>query len=371
MTVDCSNRAAGDPIFNCKYFNEANKRLGLLDELKRKIDNRISDPCLSFEQKAKLYVIGLEVEAAKSILKKEIDIRGQLDQNFLNKDDNAARKTLAELKKHRQDTYPNYYPGTAKVGSPCITCIDAEINNVDPRKRGNLTVSVRYEPLDSPVTDADVTIKGAVTKSLKTDASGIVSFTDLPVGNYEITSQYTGKPNKLVESARSKIGSTDWAYAKARSDFPKKTNKCNLFAYEMVTGAGFSVPKKPHEQKVFGYTVNTVWLPPNAGDWANSSSTLIPYSSVSIPEPGDVVAWSHPEWIDATGHVGIVSYPKSSTPTSKQLAAGENASQKIIMRRQTVSAGDTDIVEDDYHFWHYYDEGKKDETAKILFRRIK
>ncbi len=137
----------------------------------------------------------------------------------------------------------------------------------------------------------------------------------------------------------------------------------------MATGAGISVPQKPHERKILGFTVQTVMIPPNAGDWADPGSAIITYPTVSSPVPGDVVVWSHPEYTDATGHVGIVSYPKDSATKSITLAPGDVANTKLVMRRQSVSAGNDIIIEDDYHFWHYYDEGNTAETAKIVFRR--
>ena len=246
-------------------------------------------------------------------------------------------------------------PGQAKQECPC--------------SKANLTVIVRYDPVDAPVKDASVTIKGPLTKTLKTDATGIAKFTDLPPGQYQITSKYDGK-NKLVDFARSKIGSTDWAYANAHSGFPKKTNKCNLFVYEMAIGAGFSVPQKSHDRKVLGITLQTVMIPPNAGDWADSSSSLVSFPAVSPPEPGDVIAWSHPGWIDATGHVGIVSYPKDSTPESMSLTPGNDKTAEVMMRRQSVSAGHNKVEENDKYFWHYYDEKNADETARIIFRRM-
>jgi len=235
--------------------------------------------------------------------------------------------------------------------------------------KATLTVTVRYEPLDAPVKDAAVTISGPATKSLTTDATGIAKFTDLPPGQYEITSRYVGT-NKLADHARLQIGSTDWARATAHPPFPRNTWKCNLFVFDVTTEAGFPVPQKPHEQKKFGITFGTVMLPPNAEDWANSSSTLITYPTVATPEPGDVVAYANPAYTAATGHVGIVSYPKNGTPETKTLSPGDNGNVKQIMRRQSVSAGGVSIDEDDQIFWHYYDEGNTVETSRILFRRM-
>ena len=69
-----------------------------------------------------------------------------------------------------------------------------------PYSKATLSVAVRYEPVDAPVKDASVTITGPETKTLKTDVTGIAKFSDLPPGQYAISSTYVGK-NKLVELA--------------------------------------------------------------------------------------------------------------------------------------------------------------------------
>ncbi len=174
----------------------------------------------------------------------------------------------------------------------------------------------------------------------------------------------------LVDQARSYIGNTDWAKDKERPPLPENTWKCNQFVYEITTGAGYAVPQKPHERKKFGISFETVMLPPNAGDWADSASAIITFPTVPAPKPGDIVAYSNPHDTDATGHVGIHSYPKDSKPDSVTLAPGDDVGARQIMRRQTVSAADLSVVENDRTFWHYYDEGAADETARIIFRRL-
>lgn len=246
-------------------------------------------------------------------------------------------------------------PGTAKTDCPC--------------SKATLTVEVVYDPIKAPVKDAEVTIKGPVTQTIKTDATGIAKFVHLPPGSYTVNSHYVGM-NKLVGKAKSLVGSGDWDYDKARTPFPKNTNKCNLFVYETAKAAGYAIPDKPHERKLLGITVSTVMLPPNAVDWASPSSSLITYPLTNTPEPGDVVAWSHSDWSDATGHVGIVSYPKDSLSQSKNLAAGDDASMTLTMRRQSISADHHKVVESPHLFWHFYDEGNTEETNLTVFRRL-
>lgn len=243
-------------------------------------------------------------------------------------------------------------------GSPVQPC---------PRQKAKLAVSVRYDPIDAPVSSVKVTIQGPVTRTLTTDASGAVQFIDLPPGPYQVTAKYD-KPNVLVDRAEAVVGSTDWAVAKARSPFPEDTNKCNLLVYEMTTGAGYAVPPKAHT-KLYGFGA-TVMLPPNAGDWASPTALTGTATVVASPEPGDVVAWSHPEYTDATGHVGIVGYPQPAAPQSKTLAPGDDASLGLTLRRQVIAANDATVDLDSYHFWHYYDEKNAKETSRIVFRRL-
>jgi len=245
-------------------------------------------------------------------------------------------------------------PGAAKQPCPC--------------SKATLTVTVRYEPVDAPVKTASVTITGPITKTLTTDATGLAKFADLPSGSYTITSKYVGR-HALVDQARSYIGNTDWATDKERPPLPRNTRKCDQFVYEITTGAGYAVPQKPHDRKKFGISFGTVMLPSNAGDWADAASAIITFSSVPAPEPGDIVAYSNPHYTDATGHVGIHTYPKDSKPDSVTLAPGADVGAKQIIRRQTVSAADLSVVENDKIFWHYYDEGAAEETARIIFRR--
>lgn len=235
-----------------------------------------------------------------------------------------------------------------------------------PLKKATLTVTVRYSPLEAPVKNATVKITGPVNRTLVTDASGRVVFPELPPGSYAVTADYTAK-NPLVEHARSFSGNDNWAYDKARPPFPRDTNKCNLFVYEMMTGAGYVVPQKPHK-KLYGLGP-TVMLPPNAGDWASPSNTLLAkFPVVPSPEPGDIIAWSH-AYSDATGHVGIVTYPLSSTPKTASLASGDSATVDLRMLRQSISESGNGVLEDTHTFWHYYDENNQREMGNIIFRR--
>jgi hypothetical protein len=104
---------------------------------------------------------------------------------------------------------------------------------------------------------------------------------------------------KIVEAAQKQIGSTDWDRNIAKGNFPAKTNKCNLFVHEMLTGAGAS-PGTPN-----GWRHPS---PPSAGQWADPSYAIPGWRVLGpdeSPQPGDVAAQPG-NYSDATGHVVIV-----------------------------------------------------------------
>jgi hypothetical protein len=106
----------------------------------------------------------------------------------------------------------------------------------------------------------------------------------------------------IVESAQKHIGSPAWDFNLARGNFPEERDKCNLFVYEMLTGAGAS-PGLPNG--------HVYWkqYPPGAGQWANPSYAIPGWRVLGpdeSPQPGDVVAQAKDFANGATGHVMIV-----------------------------------------------------------------
>jgi hypothetical protein len=181
-----------------------------------------------------------------------------------------------------------------------------------------------------------------------------------------VVAEYKGT-HPLVELARAQNGKTDWAWANARAPYPRKTNKCNQFMYEMVTDAGYAVPPRPYKSwKGLGPIEQ---LPPLAGDWADASKSMGSSTIVTLPEPGDVIAWSH-AYADASGHVGIVTYPLADRTYVQELGDGDDVGLTVEMRRQSISAHELEVGEGPYTFWHYYDEGNSAETSQIVFRRF-
>jgi hypothetical protein len=106
---------------------------------------------------------------------------------------------------------------------------------------------------------------------------------------------------KIVEAAQKQIGSGDWHFNVAKGNFGPKTDKCNLFVYDMLTDAGAS-PGLPNGHWWKSY-------PPLAANWADPSFAIPGWrmlSSGESPQPGDVVG-QRIQWPNgATGHVMIV-----------------------------------------------------------------
>ncbi len=136
------------------------------------------------------------------------------------------------------------------------------------------------------------------------------------VGNtMQAKSNISATAQQIVDLARGEVGSTVWARAANRSPYgPPQAWKCNIFVYEIATNAGASIPLNTR----FSWrNRGRVQYPPLARDWERSS--ISGWSTVNIPQPGDVAAYS--------GHVGFVSSPNT-----------------------TISATETNVVENDWGF---------------------
>jgi hypothetical protein len=104
---------------------------------------------------------------------------------------------------------------------------------------------------------------------------------------------------EIVDRANAQIGSPAWTSEVAKGNFPKGTNKFNLFVHEMLTDAGAS-PGTPNGLRHPS--------PPSAGQWADPSYAIPGWhvlGSDESPQPGDVVAQPR-DYRNATGHVMIV-----------------------------------------------------------------
>jgi hypothetical protein len=112
--------------------------------------------------------------------------------------------------------------------------------------------------------------------------------------------ELASRRQQIVESAQKHIGSTAWDFNLAKGTYPGGTDKCNLFVYEMLTGAGAS-PGTPH-----GWRHPSS---PRAGEWADPNYAIPGWRVLGAdepPQPGDVVAQQKDYSNGASGHVVIM-----------------------------------------------------------------
>ena len=108
--------------------------------------------------------------------------------------------------------------------------------------------------------------------------------------------------DRIAKTARNYTGRTDWAYAKQKGDFPRNTNKCNKFVYDVTKEAGAEALVVGSDGKPRA---------PLAAEWADPN-TKIPNWRVlnpnEEPQPGDVAAYKLPGGNTRfAGHSGIVT----------------------------------------------------------------
>lgn len=202
----------------------------------------------------------------------------------------------------------------------------------------HLTIEVEYEA--EMQEGAIVTITGPSGPQEKTtDAMGRAAFRDLRPGDYEVRARMPGD-HPLVNRARQYVGSKTWAEQRAYGPYPAGSNKCNIFVFAVANAVSYWVPKK----------VRIDWLPdddefrlpegkpyePLAGQWADPDVEIGDWKMVSSPQPGDVIAEAG-EYSNASGHVGIVSFPAGGGKGT--LKAGDDRTVRIPLKGQTVSQG--------------------------------
>ncbi len=117
-----------------------------------------------------------------------------------------------------------------------------------------------------------------------------------------------GSPNNIFkrisidELALGYKGSTMWCFACRKGNFPKNTNKCNKFVYDVTTEAGARPLVKGRQ--------------PLASEWATPSVKIPNWRSLNpseTPQPGDVAAYKLPDGgTSYSGHTGIITSDESS-----------------------------------------------------------
>ncbi|MBK8055426.1 MAG: CHAP domain-containing protein [Saprospiraceae bacterium] len=114
---------------------------------------------------------------------------------------------------------------------------------------------------------------------------------------------------KIVEIAKSYVGSEDWAVKAEKDQFGSNTNKCNKFVYDvhMEAGVDDGQPNLMNPTGTLIPFVDDVFGPVLAGQWADPSYEIPGWKVVSYPKPGDVIAIPMPGGDGYSGHVGIVT----------------------------------------------------------------
>lgn len=219
--------------------------------------------------------------------------------------------------------------------------------------------------------NSNVLVGGQVRITLKSSGgfhkyfdttTGKATFFNVPCGNLTVTAQFI-ENIKIVRVAKAMVGRTEWAYSDSRSSFdgkisfPRATNKCNLFIYDMIQKSYGSAPTYTYyrggiELPFFDKTVAAL-----AGSWAdfdNSSSDPTPgwknvnyQNRVTAVPPGSILAIRIP-YSDASGHVSIISYPLEGQATGR--LAGGKTRLDVVMPGRTISATATQVVENNWGF---------------------
>ena len=209
--------------------------------------------------------------------------------------------------------------------------------------------------------EVTVRVTGPETRERKT-TSGQIVFEDLPCGAYMVSAIFTGK-DRLVERARREVGKTRWNYAPSITSLdgtlsmPANTNKCNFFVYDMIQQTHGSAPTYTYARR-FTLGLWTRTVPDLAGSWAEHDNSAndqtegwrnITYKGARAEavRPGSILGISA-TYSDATGHVGIVSYPAPATIRAQ--VAGARHTVAVIMQGKTISADGRSVVENDWGF---------------------
>jgi hypothetical protein len=249
-----------------------------------------------------------------------------------------------------------------------------DVGSVVQACSGTLVVELHYgndADVQNPyLKDSGVKVGGSVTVTVKSSKAtrtavsvdGVATFEDLPCATYAVTATYVGA-SALVDAAVAKVASKRWGYRVAVTSYdsklslPANTNKCSFFIYDMIQQTYGSAPIYTYARR-FTFGLWTRDTPPLAGHWAERDNgagdktkgwrdvTYTGRTGVAVA-PGAILAISA-DYSDATGHVGIIGYPRDGTGTGT--LRGGRATVTVVMPGRTISATDTAVVHNDWGF---------------------
>jgi hypothetical protein len=106
----------------------------------------------------------------------------------------------------------------------------------------------------------------------------------------------------IADTAIKYNSNTDWAYEKQKGNFPRNSNKCNQYVYDVTKEAGA-------EATVIGSDGKR--RPPLAAEWADPNTKIENWMVLGKnerPQPGDVAAYKQlGGGVQFSGHSGIVT----------------------------------------------------------------
>ncbi|SFJ54889.1 hypothetical protein [Jannaschia pohangensis] len=260
------------------------------------------------------------------------------------------------------DGTPPGNPGSNRpAGSPVAGCVGTLIVNVHWGNDANAGTPYMKDSRVKVGGVVAIALRGPSTQNVTT-TTGTHTFRDIPCGDYAV-GVAVDETNALVDRAKEYVGSTRWAYAPSITSLdgelslPGRTNKCNFFIYDMIQQTYGSAPTYTYGRGGSWSPIRKT-VPDLAGSWAtNDNSASDPtegWRNIDYRPPrgtpvapGSILAIAA-NYSDATGHVGIVSYPEPANAT--QAVRGSTHTVTVVMQGQTISATGAAVVENNWGF---------------------
>ncbi len=251
--------------------------------------------------------------------------------------------------------------GDRRVGSSVAPCSGTLIVNVHWGNDADIGAPYMKDSRIKVGGPVSIVVSGPVSRTEITE-TGSHTFRDLPCGAYSV-GVAVHRGNALVDRALTHVGQTRWAYANEITSLdggislPRNTNKCNFFVYDMIQQVHGSAPTYTYGRGGSWSPIRKT-VPALAGSWAETddpasdntpgwrSINFRPPGRDAVP-PGAILAIAA-RYADATGHVGIITYPDPASTTTRINAATRMVT--VVMPGKTVSAAGSAVLHNDWGF---------------------